>query len=168
MSSEKNKTLKEITKNKYQYGFVTKIQVEKFKPGLNEKIITLISSKRNEPSWMLAYRLKAFKFLQKMTPPNWANLNIKPIDLQKIIYYAAPKKTKYKSLDEVDPELLKTFDKLGISVDEQKKIAGVAIDIVIDSVSVATTFQKTLKKLGIIFCSMSDAIKNHPKLIKKY
>ena len=165
---EKNKTLKEITKNKYQYGFVTKIETEKFKPGLNENIIKLISSKRSEPGWMLDYRLKAFKALQKMSPPKWANLNIKPVDLQKIIYYAAPKKPKYKSLEEVDPELLKTFNKLGISIDEQKKITGVAIDVVVDSVSVATTFQDTLKKLGIIFCSMSDAIKNHPDLVKKY
>jgi len=168
MGSEKNKTLKEITKNKYQYGFVSKIKTEKFKPGLNKKIISLISSKRDEPSWMLEYRLQAFDALQKMTPPNWANLKINPIDLQKIIYYAAPKKPKYTSLDEVDPELLKTFNKLGISIDEQKKITGVAIDIVVDSVSVATTFQKTLKKLGIIFCSMSDAIKHHSELVKKH
>ncbi len=168
MSEEKNKTLKEITKNKYQYGFVTKIETEKFEPGLNEKIISLISSKRNEPSWMLEYRLRAYNALKKMSPPNWANLNIKPIDLQKIIYFAAPKKPKYNSLEEVDPELLKTFEKLGISIDEQKKIAGVAIDVVVDSVSVATTFQDTLKKLGIIFCSMSDAISNHPDLVKKY
>ena len=168
MSEEKNKTLKEITKNKYQYGFVTKIETEKFEPGLNEKIISLISSKRNEPSWMLEYRLNAYNALKKMSPPNWANLNIKPIDLQKIIYFAAPKKPKYNSLEEVDPELLKTFEKLGISIDEQKKIAGVAIDVVVDSVSVATTFQDTLKKLGIIFCSMSDAISNHPDLVKKY
>ena len=168
MSEEKNKTLKEITKNKYQYGFVTKIETEKFEPGLNEKIISLISSKRNEPSWMLKYRLKAYNALKKMSPPNWANLNIKPVDLQKIIYFAAPKKPKYNSLEEVDPELLKTFEKLGISIDEQKKIAGVAIDVVVDSVSVATTFQDTLKKLGIIFCSMSDAISNHPDLVKKY
>ena len=168
MSEEKNKTLKEITKNKYQYGFVTKIKTEKFEPGLNEKIISLISSKRNEPSWMLEYRLRAYNALKKMSPPNWANLNIKPIDLQKIIYFAAPKKPKYNSLEEVDPELLKTFEKLGISIDEQKKIAGVAIDVVVDSVSVATTFQDTLKKLGIIFCSMSDAISNHPDLVKKY
>ena len=168
MSEEKNKTLKEITKNKYQYGFVTKLETEKFEPGLNEKIISLISSKRNEPSWMLEYRLKAYNALKKMSPPNWANLNIKPIDLQKIIYFAAPKKPKYNSLEEVDPELLKTFEKLGISIDEQKKITGVAIDVVVDSVSVATTFQDTLKKLGIIFCSMSDAISNHPDLVKKY
>ena len=168
MSEEKNKALKEITKNKYQYGFVTKIETEKFEPGLNENTIRLISSKRNEPRWMLDYRLKAFESLKKMPPPNWANLKINPIDLQKIIYYAAPKKPKYKSLDEVDPELLKTFNKLGISIDEQKKITGVAIDIVVDSVSVATTFQDTLKKLGIIFCSMSDAIKNHPHLVRQY
>ena len=118
MCAEKNKTLKEITKNKYQYGFVTPIETEKFKPGLNEHTIKSISSRRGEPSWMLDYRLRAFSTLQKMQPPKWANLNIKPIDLQKIIYYAAPKKKpKYKSLDEVDPELLKTFNKLGISID---------------------------------------------------
>ena len=168
MGEEKNKTLKEITKNKYQYGFVSNIETEKFEPGLSEKIISLISNKRNEPRWMLDYRLKAYKILQNMKVPEWANLNIKPIDLQKIIYFAAPKKNQYKSLDEVDPELLKTFNKLGISIDEQKKIAGVAIDVVVDSVSVATTFQDTLKKLGIIFCSMSEAIKNHPDLVKKY
>ncbi len=168
MATEKNKTLKEITKNKYQYGFVTKIESEKFEPGLNENTIKLISAKRNEPSWMLDYRMKAYSALQKMTPPNWANLKIKPIDLQKIIYYSAPKKPKYNSLDEVDPELLKTFNKLGISIDEQKKIAGVAIDVVVDSVSVATTFQDTLKKLGIIFCSMSEAIENHSELVKKH
>jgi len=168
MAIEKNKTLKEITKNKYQYGFVTKIESEKFEPGLNENTIKLISAKRNEPSWMLDYRMKAYSALQKMTPPNWANLKIKPIDLQKIIYYSAPKKPKYNSLDEVDPELLKTFNKLGISLDEQKKIAGVAIDVVVDSVSVATTFQDTLKKLGIIFCSMSEAIENHSELVKKH
>ena len=156
MSEEKNKTLKEITKNKYQYGFVSNIETEKFKPGLSEKIISLISNKRNEPKWMLDYRLRAYKNLQNMKVPDWANLNIKPIDLQKIIYFAAPKKNQYKSLDEVDPELLKTFNKLGISIDEQKKIAGVAIDVVVDSVSVATTFQDTLKKLGIILFNENE------------
>lgn len=168
MGAKKNKTLTTLTKNKYQYGFVSKIDSEKINPGLNDSVIKFISGKRSEPKWMLDYRLKAFKSLQKMSPPDWANLKIKEIDLQKIIYYSAPKTPKYNSLDEVDPELLKTFNKLGISLEEQKKIAGVAIDVVVDSVSVATTFQKTLKRLGIIFCSISDAIKNHPDLVKKY
>ena len=160
---------KELEQQEYQYGFTTKIESETFPIGLNKDIVRKISKKKNEPKWMTDWRLSAFEAWEKMEEPDWSNVKYKKPDFQSISYYSAPKTgAKYESLDEVDPELLKTFDKLGISIDEQKKLSGVAVDIVMDSVSVATTFKETLSKKGIIFCSISEAIQNHPDLIKKY
>ena len=160
---------KELETKEYEYGFYTDIESETFPKGLNEDVVKRISEKKGEPDWMTQWRLKSFEYFKKMIEPEWANVKYKKPDLQAISYYSAPKKRdKYKSLDEVDPELLKTFNKLGISLDEQKKLAGVALDIVVDSVSVATTFKETLAKKGIIFCSISEAIKKHPDLVKKY
>jgi len=160
---------KELETKEYEYGFYTDIKSDTLPVGLSEDIVIAISKKKEEPSWMTEWRLDAFKTWKKMEEPDWANVNYKKPDFQKISYYSAPSnKPKYNSLDEVDPELLATFKKLGISVDEQKKLAGVAMDVVIDSVSVATTFKDTLNKKGIIFCSISEAIKKHPDLVKKY
>ena len=140
-----------------------------FPVGLNEEVVLRISQKKKEPEWMTQWRLKAYQAWKEMDEPDWANVQYSKPDYQAISYYSAPKKKdQYKSLDEVDPELLKTFDKLGISIDEQKKLTGVAVDIVMDSVSVATTFKDTLAKKGIIFCSISEAIQEHPDLVKKY
>tara|TARA_B100000579_G_scaffold412087_1_gene403468 strand:+ start:3969 stop:5423 length:1455 start_codon:yes stop_codon:yes gene_type:complete len=154
----------------YKYGFVTSIETERAKKGLDKDIIKFISNKKKEPEWMLNWRLKAYDTWQSLDEPNWANLNFPKINYQDIYYYAAPKnfKEKPKSLDEVDPKLLETYNKLGIPLEEQKVLAGVAVDVVFDSVSVATTYKGELEKLGIIFCSISEAIKNHPDLIKKY
>jgi Fe-S cluster assembly protein SufB len=164
------KELKEELDNKtYEFGFVTDIESEKAPNGLNEDIIKLISSKKREPEWLLNYRLKAFEIWQTMDEPNWAHVKYEKPDFQNISYYSAPKKKKeLKSLDEVDPELLKTMEKLGISIEEQKKLSGVAVDFVMDSVSVATSFKEKLSELGIIFCSFSEAVQNHPDLVKKY
>ena len=164
------KELKEELDNKsYEFGFVTDIESEKAPVGLNEDIIKLISSKKNEPQWLLDYRLEAFRIWQKMTEPNWAHVKYEKPDFQNISYYAAPKKKKeLQSLDEVDPELLRTMEKLGISIEEQKKLSGVAVDFVMDSVSVATSFKEKLSELVIIFCSFSEAVHNHPDLVKKY
>jgi len=160
---------KELETKEYEYGFYTDIDSDTFPNGLNKEIVRKISEKKGEPEWMTDWRLKAFESWSEMTEPEWANVNYKKPDHKKISYYSAPKsKPKYDSLDEVDPELLKTFEKLGISIDEQKKLAGVAVDIVMDSVSVATTFKDTLAERGIIFCSISEAIKQHPELVKKY
>ena len=160
---------KELETKEYEYGFYTDIESETFPNGLNEKIVSAISKKKNEPDWMTKWRLDAYRSWLEMKEPEWANVKYKKPDFQAISYYSAPKKKdKYKTLDEVDPELLKTFDKLGISIDEQKKLSGVAMDIVVDSVSVATTFKDSLAKKGIIFCSISEAIKSHPELVKKY
>ncbi len=160
---------KELEQQEYQYGFTTDIDAETFPVGLNKEIVKKISAKKNEPSWMTEWRLNAFEAWEKMEEPEWPNVKYKKPDFQKISYYSAPKTDpKYESLDEVDPELLKTFDKLGISLEEQKKLAGVAVDIVMDSVSVATTFKDTLAEKGIIFCSISEAIQNHSELVKKY
>ena len=160
---------KELEQQEYQYGFTTDIDAETFPVGLNKEIVKKISAKKNEPSWMTEWRLSAFEAWEKMEEPEWPNVKYKKPDFQKISYYSAPKTNpRYESLDEVDPELLKTFDKLGISLEEQKKLAGVAVDIVMDSVSVATTFKDTLAEKGIIFCSISEAIQNHPELVKKY
>ena len=160
---------KELETKEYEYGFYTDIESDTLPVGLSEDIVIAISKKKEEPSWMTEWRLDAFKTWKKMEEPDWANVNYKKPDFQKISYYSAPSnKPKYNSLDEVDPELIATFKKLGISVDEQKKLAGVAMDVVIDSVSVATTFKDTLNKKGIIFCSISEAIKKHPDLVKKY
>lgn len=169
MESETSKILDEVTGSDYKYGFVTDIETEFAPKGLTEDTIRYISSKKNEPEFLLEFRLKAFRHWQTMKMPEWAHLKIDPIDFQEIIYYAAPKKKKeLASLDEVDPELLDTFNKLGISLEEQKKLSGVAVDAVIDSVSVKTTFSETLAKHGIIFCSFSEAVQNHPDLVKKY
>jgi Fe-S cluster assembly protein SufB len=169
MPEEQDKILQEVTQGEYKYGFYTDIETEMAPKGLNEDTIKFISAKKNEPEWMLEFRLKAYRHWLTMTEPKWAHLNIPPIDFQDIIYYAAPKKKpNLKSLDEVDPELLETFNKLGISLDEQKRLAGVAVDAVLDSVSVKTTFQDTLEKHGIIFCSFSEAVQKHPDLVKKY
>ena len=160
---------KELETKEYEYGFYTDIDSETFPVGLNEEVVVRISQKKKEPEWMTEWRLKAYKSWREMEEPDWANVKYSKPDYQAISYYSAPKKKdQYKSLDEVDPELLKTFQKLGISIDEQKKLAGVAVDIVMDSVSVATTFKDTLVKKGIIFCSISEAIQEHPDLVKKH
>ncbi len=162
-----NQQLKKFLNQKYKLGFETLVKSETFPKGLNEDVIKAISKKKNEPDWLLEFRLKAYKKWLKMEEPNWANLNYLKIDYQDISYFSAPKKA-LDSLDEVDPEILKTYEKLGIPLEEQKLLAGVAIDAVFDSVSVKTTFQNELEKLGIIFCSISEASQNHPKLLKKY
>jgi Fe-S cluster assembly protein SufB len=160
---------KELDNKEYKYGFYTDIESETFPVGLNEDIVRAISFKKNEPEWMTNWRLEAFRAWQEMIEPEWANVHYKKPNFQDISYYSAPsKKPKYDSLDEVDPELLDTFKRLGISLDEQKKLAGVAVDVVMDSVSVTTTFKKTLAEKGIIFCSISEAIQEHPELVKKY
>jgi len=162
-------TIEQLANQEYKYGFVTDIETDTAPPGLNEDIIRLISAKKGEPQWLLDWRLKSFRHWLTMTEPTWANVKYEPIDYQAIRYYSAPKQKKQlNSLDEVDPELRATFEKLGISLGEQKRLSGVAVDAVFDSVSVATTFQAELAKLGIIFCSFSDAVKNHPDLVRKY
>ncbi|MEI6885994.1 MAG: Fe-S cluster assembly protein SufB [Bacteroidota bacterium] len=169
MESDPNNIIDEVTQSDYKYGFVTDIETEYAPKGLSEDTVRFISLRKNEPAFMLEYRLKAFRHWLTMKLPTWAHLEIPPIDLQSIYFYAAPKKKQeYESLDQVDPELLATFNKLGISLEEQKKLAGVAVDAVIDSVSVKTTFSETLAKHGIIFCSMSDAVQNHPDLVRQY
>ena len=160
---------KELETKEYEYGFYTDLESDTLPIGLSEEIVIAISKKKEEPSWMTDWRLDAYQTWKEMQEPDWANVNYKKPDFQKISYYSAPSnKPKYNNLDEVDPELLATFKKLGISIDEQKKLTGVAMDVVIDSVSVATTFKDTLNEKGIIFCSISEAIKNHPELVKKY
>ncbi len=159
----------ELKDKEYEYGFYTDIESDTLPPGLNEDIVIAISKRKNEPDWMTEWRLEAYRHWKTMTEPNWANVGYEKPDYQNISYYSAPnKKPKYESLDEVDPELLDTFNKLGISLDEQKKLTGVAVDVVMDSVSVATTFKKNLAEKGIIFCSISEAISEHPELVKKY
>lgn len=160
---------KELETKEYEYGFYTDIDSDTLPKGLNEEVVIAISKKKEEPDWMTAWRLESFRYWKEMVEPKWANIRYTKPNFQDISYYSAPnKKPKYNNLDEVDPELLETFKKLGISLDEQKKLAGVAVDIVMDSVSVATTFKKTLAEKGIIFCSISEAIKEHPELVKKY
>ncbi len=162
-------TIEKLTKSEYKYGFYTDIETDLAPKGLHEDIIRLISHKKNEPEFMLEWRLKAFRQWQKMKEPRWPNVHYPPINYQDIIYYAAPKARKQlSSMDEVDPKLRETFEKLGISLEEQKLLAGVAVDAVMDSVSVATTFKKELAKLGIIFCSFSEAVQHHPELVQKY
>ncbi|WP_462281047.1 Fe-S cluster assembly protein SufB [Salinivirga cyanobacteriivorans] len=169
MATEQDKILDEVTKSDYKYGFYTDIDADALPKGLNEDIIRQISAKKNEPEFMLKYRLDAYRKWTEMKTPNWAHLNIPEIDFQDIIYYSAPKKKpKYESMDEVDPELIETFNKLGIPLEEQKVLAGVAVDAVMDSTSVKTTFKETLAEKGIIFCSISDAVQEHPDLVKKY
>ncbi len=167
--SDSMQTLEAHTRSDYKYGFTSDIDTETLPKGLNEDIVRAISAKKEEPAFLLEWRLKAFRYWQELVEPTWPNVDYPPIDYQDIIYYAAPKKKpKYESLDEVDPELLETFNKLGIPLDEQKVLAGVAVDAVIDSVSVKTTFKEKLSELGIIFCSFSEAVKDHPELVKKY
>ena len=167
--SEQNKILNDITNKEYEYGFVTDIETETLPKGLNEDIIRRISELKDEPEWMLQSRLEAYRKWLTMKQPEWAHLNIPPIDFQEVIYFAAPKKAPdKKSMDEVDPKLRETFDKLGIPLEEQMALAGVAVDAVMDSVSVKTTFRETLAEKGIIFCSMSEALKEYPELVRKY
>lgn len=169
MSTTEVSTIEELANKEYKYGFVTDIEVESLPAGLNEDIIKQLSAIKKEPEWMLEWRLKAYRHWLTLKEPHWANVHYDPIDYQALSYYSAPKKKQsLNSLEEVDPELLKTFEKLGISLDEQKRLSGVAVDAVFDSVSVATTFKETLSELGIIFCSMSEAIRNHPELVKEY
>lgn len=169
MQEDQDKILDEVTSGEYKYGFVTDIEAESIAKGLNEDVIRLISSKKNEPEWLLEFRLNAYRHWLTMKMPEWAHLDIPEINYQDVIYYSAPKqKIAPESLDEVDPELLKTFDKLGIPLQEQKMLAGMAVDAVVDSVSVKTTFKETLAEKGIIFCSFSEAVQEHPELVKKY
>lgn len=164
-----NIIIEELARKEYEYGFVTDIEQDISAAGLNEDTVRFISNKKNEPAWLLEWRMKGYKAFQKTETPNWQYFTMPEIDYQKISYYAAPKqKVKYASLDEVDPELLRTFEKLGIPMNEQKALAGVAVDVVFDSVSVTTTYKEHLNKLGIIFCSISEAVKNHPELVQKY
>lgn len=166
---KENQVLEEITSKEYEHGWTVNLEADEAPKGLNEDTVRFISAKKGEPEWLLEWRLKAFRQWQKMIEPKWPNVQYSPIDYQDIIYYSAPKKkTGVSSLDEVDPELIKTFEKLGISITEQKRLTGIAVDAVIDSVSVATTFKEKLREMGIIFCSFSEAVKEHPELIKKY
>ena len=161
--------IEELANQDFKYGFVTDVEQEAIAPGLNEDVIRLISSKKQEPEWLLEWRLKAFAVWQTLTPPSWHNVKFPPVNFQDIIYYSAPKqKAKLESLDDLDPEIKATFDKLGIPLNEQKMMAGVAVDAVCDSVSVATTFKDKLADLGIIFCSFSEAVQDHPDLVRKY
>jgi len=170
MSQEQDtQILNKLTKSEYKYGWESKFESDSAPKGLDEDIVRFISAKKNEPEWLLEWRLKAFRKWSTMKEPKWPNVTFPPINYQDIIYYSAPKQqAKVESLDDIDPELRETFEKLGISLDEQKRLTGVAVDAVIDSVSVATTFKKTLGELGIIFCSFSEAVHEHPELIKKY
>ncbi len=169
MSNDQDKILNEVTNQDYKFGFVTNIENESIAKGLSEDVVKLISEKKGEPEWMLEFRLKAYRHWKTMEMPQWAHLNIPEINYQDIIYYSAPKQNaKLESLDEVDPELLDTFNKLGIPLEEQKMLSGVAVDAVMDSVSVKTTFRETLAEQGIIFCSMSEAIREHPDLVRKH
>ena len=168
--SDSTHTIESFANQEYKWGFVTDIESESIPRGLNEDVIRLISAKKQEPDWLLEWRLKAYRHWLTLKEPEWANVKYPKIDYQDIIYYAAPKSKKDapKSLDEVDPELLKTFEKLGIPLQEQKQLAGVAVDAVFDSVSVATTYKEKLKKYGVIFCSFTEAIRDYPELVKKY
>ncbi|HLE21902.1 MAG TPA: Fe-S cluster assembly protein SufB [Vicinamibacteria bacterium] len=167
--STSTKNIEELVNREYKYGFVTDIETDSVPPGLNEDVIRLISAKKQEPEWLLEWRLKAYRHWLTMTEPTWANVHYPPIDYQGIIYYSAPKqKEGPKSLDEIDPELRKTYEKLGISLEEQGRLAGVAVDAVFDSVSVATTFKKKLSEMGILFSSFSEAVREHPDLVRKY
>jgi len=169
MSSTEVSKIEELASKEYKYGFVSEIEADSLPNGLNEDIIRQLSAKKNEPEFMLEWRLKAYRHWLTMKEPHWANVQYPPVDYQALSYYSAPKKKPtLKSLDEVDPELLSVYEKLGISLDEQKRLTGVAVDAVFDSVSVATTFKDKLNELGIIFCSFSDAVQNHPELVKKY
>ncbi len=167
--STSTETIEQLATQEYKYGFITDVEAETIPKGLNEDVIRLISAKKNEPEWLLDWRLKAYRLWLTMKEPTWQNVKYDPINYQDIVYYSAPKKKKaLNSLDEVDPEVKRTFDKLGIPLEEQKLLAGVAVDAVFDSVSVATTFRARLAEKGIIFMSFSDAVREHPDLVKKY
>ena len=168
--SSGNDTIEQFVKSEYKYGFVTEVDVDSVAPGLNEDVIRLISRKKNEPEFLLEWRLKAYRHWLTLREPTWPNVKYPPIDYQQIVYYSAPKQAKErpKSLAEVDPKLIETYNKLGIPLREQEKLAGVAVDAVFDSVSVATTFREQLGRLGIIFCSFSEAVQHHPELVKKH
>jgi len=169
MSSNQDNIIDQLSTQEYEAGFVTDIEMEIFPKGLNEEIIRKLSAKKNEPEWLLEFRLKSYRQWLKMKLPKWAHIKFIEPDYQNLSYYAAPKKqAKFNSLDEVDPELIKTFEKLGVPLEEQKILAGVAVDIVMDSVSVHTSFKELLNELGIIFCSISDAVQEHPELVKQY
>ncbi len=169
ITNDSSRVLEDATNSEYKYGFTSDIDTDIVPPGLDEEVIRHISAMKGEPDWLLEFRLKAFRHWLTLTPPHWAHLDIPPIDFQKISYYAAPKKKELKkSMDEVDPELVKTFNKLGISLEEQKRLAGVAVDAVLDSVSVKTTHRERLAELGVIFCSFSEAVKDYPELVRKY
>jgi len=169
MQNKNDDIINKVTQSDYEFGFVTDIENDAIKKGLSEDVVRLISKKKNEPEWLLEFRLKAYKKWLTMEQKNWAHLNIPKIDFQDIIYYSAPKpKKQLESMDEVDPELRETFEKLGIPLDEQKILSGVAVDAVIDSVSVKTTFKENLAELGIIFCSFSEAVQDYPDLVKEY
>ena len=162
-------TIQELATREYKYGFETQLETESFPPGLNEDTVRRLSAIKREPEWLLEFRLKAYKAWLAMEQPTWHNLKIAPIDFQAASYYSAPKKKpELKSMDEVDPEVRKTFDKLGIPLEEQKLLAGVAVDAVFDSVSVATTYKAKLKEKGILFCSFSDAVQEHPDLVRRW
>ena len=169
MSTETDTLLDEVAEREYKYGFVTDIEADTIPPGLNDDVVRLISAKKNEPDWLLDWRLKSYRHWLTLEEPKWHNVHYPPIDYQKSVYYSAPQqKNALKSLDEVDPRLLETYDKLGIPLEEQKALAGVAVDAVFDSVSIATTFKETLDKVGVIFCPFSEAVHNHPELVRKY
>jgi Fe-S cluster assembly protein SufB len=164
-----SETIEELVSQEYKYGFTTNIETDTIPPGLSEDVVRVISKKKNEPEWLTEWRLKAYRTWLTMEEPRWPNLKYAKIDYQSVSYYSAPKQAKkLNSLDEVDPILLETYEKLGISLTEQKRLNGVAVDAVFDSVSVATTFKETLKEKGIIFCSFSEAVHEHPELVKKY
>ncbi|HEX3129844.1 MAG TPA: Fe-S cluster assembly protein SufB, partial [Thermoanaerobaculia bacterium] len=169
MEPTSTSTIEQFAAQDYQFGFVTDVEQEIVPPGLNEDVIRMISAKKGEPEWLLDWRLRAYRHWLTMEEPKWANIHYAPIDYQSIAYYAAPKaKTGPKSLDEVDPEILKTYEKLGIPLHEREILAGVAVDAVFDSVSVATTFKGKLAEMGIIFCSFSEAVREHPALVQQY
>jgi Fe-S cluster assembly protein SufB len=169
MEKDQDKIISDVTTTEYKYGFYSDIKMDKIPKGLSEEVVRLISEKKNEPQWLLDFRLKSYRHWLTMKMPTWPNLKIAPINYQEIIFYAAPSaRKKLNSVDDIDPELKKTFDKLGIPLEEQKHLAGVAVDAVIDSVSIKTTFKETLAEMGIIFCSFSDAVKEYPDLVKRY
>ena len=171
MQEEKNKFGKQLTQERYKYGFTTDVQTDVIERGLNEEVVRLISRKKEEPEWLLEFRLKAYRYWTTLQPPTWAHLRIPEIDFQSISYYADPTRKREgeaKSVDDLDPELMKTFDKLGIPLEERLALSGMAVDAVMDSVSVKTTFKETLMEKGIIFCSISEAVKQHPDLVKQY
>ena len=171
MQEEKNQFVKQLTQERYKYGFTTDLPTEIIERGLNEEVVRLISRKKEEPEWLLEFRLKAYRYWTTLQPPTWAHLRIPEIDFQSISYYADPTRKREgeaKSLDDLDPELMKTFDKLGIPLEERLALSGMAVDAVMDSVSVKTTFKETLMEKGIIFCSISEAVREHPDLVKQY